>query len=65
MDADDRRRETMTLYNYTTGDALRTLTAEEANAYMAILGGLPVSERQVGAVDGASFGFPGVTVYAL
>lgn len=51
----------MTLYTYATAEAVRDLTATEVEAYEAFLA---TDSSHTGAVDGAMFGMPGVTVYA-
>jgi hypothetical protein len=51
----------MTLYTYATAEAIRNLTATEVEAYEAFLA---TDSSHTGAVDGAMFGMPGVTVYA-
>lgn len=52
----------MTLYDYNTADAIRELTAAEIAAYMAFLA---TDTTHTGATDGAPYGLPGVTVYAI
>ena len=52
----------MTLYIYSTGEAVRDLTAAEAQAYMVAIAG---DATHTGAVDGGQWGLPGVTVYAM
>jgi hypothetical protein len=53
---------TMTLYIYSTGEAVRDLTEAEAVAYLAAIAG---DTTHTGAVDGAAYGLAGVTVYAM
>lgn len=52
----------MTLYIYSTGEAVRDLTEAEAVAYLAAIAG---DTTHTGAVDGAAYGLAGVTVYAM
>lgn len=52
----------MTLYTYATAEAVRELTAAEAEAYEAMIAG---DSSHTGAVDGAFVGLAGVTVYAM
>ena len=52
----------MTLFDYATADAIRDLTDAESVWYMAAIAS---DTSHTGAVDGAAFGFPGVTVYAI
>ena len=52
----------MTLFDYATADAIRDLTDAESVWYMAAIA---TDSSHTGAVDGAAFGFPGVTVYAI
>lgn len=51
----------MTLYIYSTAEAIRDLTAAEIEAYEAFLA---TDTTHTGATDGAPYGLPGVTVYA-
>jgi hypothetical protein len=51
----------MTLYCYSTCEAIRELTADEAADYLDMIQG---DSSHTGAVPGDSFGVPGVTVYA-
>jgi hypothetical protein len=51
----------MTLYTYATAEAIRDLTAAEIEAYESFLA---TDSSHTGAVDGAMFGLPGITVYA-
>lgn len=46
----------MTLYVYSTGEAVRDLTEAEAVVYFQLLMGLPSSQQDVGAVPGEAFG---------
>jgi hypothetical protein len=55
----------MSIYNYTTGDFIRTATEAEGAKYLALLETLCQSQRDAGAVDGAEFGFPGLTIYMI
>lgn len=52
----------MDLHNYTTGETIRTLTEAEVARYMAEIAD---DTTGTGAVDGASYGMPGVSVYAV
>lgn len=52
----------MTLHEYSTGDAIRALTAAEIATYIAFLA---TDTTHTGATDGAPYGLPGVTVYAI
>lgn len=52
----------MTLYIYSTGEAVRDLTAAECEHYMAAIAG---DSSHTGAVDGTPYGLAGVTVYAV
>jgi hypothetical protein len=51
----------MTLYAYATAETIRDLTASEVEAYEAFMA---IDSSHTGAVDGAMFGVPGLTVYA-
>jgi len=53
---------TMTLHDYRTGEALRTLTADEAARYVAEIA---TDTTHTGAVDGEPYGYAGRTVYAV
>jgi hypothetical protein len=52
----------MTLFDYSTGDAIRDLTAVEIAEYVRFLSG---DTTHTGATDGAPYGLPGITVYAI
>ena len=51
----------MTLFLYETAEIIRDLSAAEAVYYM---GAIASDWTHTGAIDGAPFGLPGVTVYA-
>ena len=51
----------MTLYCYSTGEAIRDLTPAETADYLEMIQG---DSSHTGAVPGEHFGVPGVTVYA-
>jgi hypothetical protein len=52
----------MTLYIYSTGEAVRDLTDAEATHYMV---SIAADSSHTGAVDGSPYGLAGVTVYAI
>ena len=55
-------REPMTAYNYQTGEELDELTARQSADYLEEI---EDDHTGTGAVDGAKYGYPGLTIYAL
>lgn len=52
----------MNLYDYKTGDFIRSLDVSEAAEYERLIAD---DSTHTGAVDGGFAGLPGVTVYAI
>jgi hypothetical protein len=53
------------IYDYKTGELITEASEYEAARYLAMVEEMPAAEREVGAVDGAEFGFPFQTIYMI
>ena len=46
------------IFDYIAGEFIRKATADEYRRYLKEIANLPLSERDVGAVDGTPYGLP-------